>query len=363
MNHKIFAYVFLLVSMLMSYSSYAQEQFTIKGQLKDPRLEGKEVYIAFKKEKFKSIITKGQFTITGTIQEPSFVSLLLNQDSIFEIAIKTGDTTNLILPSQTSLFIERGQIKVQGDNFTNIEVKGTKSNDEFAALKTQIAKTIKQRNLQSETDIQNLRDSLYLTYVEKNPTTIVAVPILMALNKTYFVSNHLDRLDALLPKLASSVQNRYGKIVANKIKTIREFGIGAVAPAFTVTSPEGKAISLADYKGEYVLVEFWAHYCIPCIKELPFLRESYDMFKDKKFNIIQISVDRAKDHEKWLHAVENHTSAWDNGIDQEDPAKAAKTAYGVTGIPANFLVDPQGKIVAIDLKGDNLKNTLKTLLN
>lgn len=112
-----------------------------------------------------------------------------------------------------------------------------------------------------------------------------------------------------------------------------------------------------------MLIDFWAHYCQPCIKEIPHLAEAYQKYKSKKFKIINISVDKEEHYNRWIDVVNKYTSAWDNGIDNFNKAESAFMAYRGSGIPANFLIDPKGKIIAVDLKGDNLKNTLDKLLN
>ncbi|SKB38424.1 Peroxiredoxin [Sphingobacterium nematocida] len=363
MNHKIITYSTLLFSLLISNYSYAQEQFTIKGRLTDPRFEGREIYIHMDQQKIKAIVKKGKFVLTGKVKQPIYTSLSLNQDSLMQIALQTGDTNKIIIPASQMIFVEKGEISFKGRDFTDVVVKGTPSNDGYLDFKKLVDRTIAKRKLQSATAIKNLEDSLSLVFIEKNPSSFVALPMIMSLHTPYFVSNNMEKIEAIYNTLGPNIKQRYHNLLMNKVKEIKSFGIGSLAPNFSIKSVNGANISLSDYQGRYVLVEFWAHYCKPCIKEIPFMKEAYQAYKDKNFNILQISVDRPEHHDKWLRAVEAHTSDWDNAIDNQDLNKAAKTKYKVFGIPANFLIDPQGKIVAIDLKGDNLKNTLKSLLN
>jgi peroxiredoxin len=122
----------------------------------------------------------------------------------------------------------------------------------------------------------------------------------------------------------------------------------------------GKAVKLSDFRGKYVLLDFWASWCVPCRKENPFLLEAFNKYRDKGFVIISISMDHVK--ESWLKAIEQDRLNWVhlselNGLDN----KVARL-YGVQPIPDNFLIDPQGRIVARKLYGNDIEKKLAELI-
>jgi len=356
-------FIFSSVLLCFVVNTYAQEQFTITGEFKDPKFEGSEIFIFLGKEKIKTYVKNGQFSLSGMVNELMYTYLNVNQDSLYERLHEDNDTSRLLLPGNVMFFLENGHIKMDGNNFNDVIISGTKNNDEYHKFKRNVSKQVEARNISSKEDMKNLQDSLSLVYIEQNPASTAIAPLLASLFSTYFISKNIDRLESLSNKITSEIGKRYYAALTSKIQRIKSFGVGSNAPLFTLKSDKGFDLSLSDYKGEYVLVEFWAHYCGPCISQVPYLKDAFHAYKDKGFNIVQISVDNAKDHNKWLKAIQRHTSDWDNVIDVEDFNNSVRHKYKVQGIPSNFLVDPEGKIVEVDLKGDNLINVLSKLLD
>jgi peroxiredoxin len=136
--------------------------------------------------------------------------------------------------------------------------------------------------------------------------------------------------------------------------------IGAMAPELTMNDVNDKPYSLSQLRGKYVLIDFWASWCGPCREENPNVVVAYNQFKDKNFTILGVSLDKNK--QAWVDAIKEDKLTWQQISDLKYWSSAATALYGLEGIPFNVLVDPQGKIIATDLRGNALQNKLAEVL-
>ena len=135
---------------------------------------------------------------------------------------------------------------------------------------------------------------------------------------------------------------------------------GSIAPDFTMNDVNDKPFSLSQLRGQYVLVDFWASWCGPCRDENPNVVAMYNKYKNKNFTVLGVSLDRNK--ASWLEAIAQDKLAWKQISDLKEWSSIAVPLYGIEGIPYNVLVDPQGKIIATDLRGEGLESTLAKIL-
>lgn len=145
-----------------------------------------------------------------------------------------------------------------------------------------------------------------------------------------------------------------------QIDRVNAFAVGGEAPDFTQNMPDGKSLTLSELRGRYVLIDFWASWCGPCRRENPHVVKLYDQYKDKGFTVLGVSLDR--DQERWLKAIEADNLTWYQVSDLKGWSNSVAQLYGVRSIPHTVLLDPEGKIVARNLRGASLDNTLQELL-
>lgn len=171
--------------------------------------------------------------------------------------------------------------------------------------------------------------------------------------------NEVGPLYAVLsPELKSS---RPGRIYSDLVQGLKATTVGQPAPNFTKQTPAGKLVSLADYRGKYVLLAFW-NSCPSCRTENPNLVKAYQAFKSPKFDILGVSLDTEDNRERWLKAIADDHLAWTQVAEFDGLKREVERLYGYPGTPLNLLIDPSGKIVAANLQGADLQATLAQVL-
>jgi len=153
-----------------------------------------------------------------------------------------------------------------------------------------------------------------------------------------------------------------GKELAARIAKVKKTQEGMLAPDFTQLDVNGKPVKLSDFRGKYVLLDFWASWCGPCRRENPNVVKAYNDFKAKGFEVLGVSLDKREDRDKWLQAIQKDGLSWTQVSDLKVWDNEAAKLYDVNAIPMNFLIDPDGKIIAKYLRGEALETTLKKVM-
>lgn len=176
---------------------------------------------------------------------------------------------------------------------------------------------------------------------------------------------HADYDIALMDKMVAIYQAKYPKSeltreLVSKVKATKRIAIGAIAPEFSSKDTSGHAISLKSFRGKYTMVDFWASWCAPCRQESPALVRQYAKYKNKGFTILSVSIDKVRS--RWTSAIKADGFSWTNVSDLAGYSGATPSMYAVTSIPASFLLDKEGRIIAKNLRGKLLEEKLKELL-
>ncbi|MBC8033419.1 MAG: AhpC/TSA family protein [Chitinophagaceae bacterium] len=204
------------------------------------------------------------------------------------------------------------------------------------------------------------KQALQRKYIAQNPDSYFSLTSLKEI-----ASNELDIsvVEPLYNGLSDRLKNSDdGKEFASLMNSQRLTAIGAMAPDFTQNDVNDKPVKLSDFKGKYVLLDFWASWCGPCRNENPNVVKAYNDFKAKNFTVLGVSLDQPGKKDSWLAAIQKDGLTWTHVSDLKFWDNEVAKLYGIRGIPQNYLLDPTGKIVGKNLRGEDLIKKLSEVI-
>jgi len=313
------------LAILIALSSCRTEvnEYVIQGKIEDTN----EGYVYLKRVDDKSFtivdsarIENGNFVFQGSLNSPQAFGLT------------TSSTDN----SPQLFFLENAPMEILlNESEKKLQVQGSESDIFFR----QALQWSKQDGFQID------------TLVAHHPTSPVPAYLLM---KSYSWGYDVDGLKNLRSQIDASLSDSYYILQLNDlIKRKESVQVGKIAPDFTLPDPQGNPVSLSSFRGQYVLVDFWASWCPDCRREVPDVKAAYEQLKDRNFTILGVSLDRNR--EAWVNGIEKLELTWDHVSDLQYWQSDIVNLYAIRWIPSYILVDPEGKIVFTALDSDSFK--------
>ncbi len=336
--------------------------FTIKGNLKGL----KDSTLVFLQNVEGNMIAQdyardGKFSLEGKSDEANFFQLGL---------IGTQETTEIFLANEN--LVVTGDVKnLKGSTFTGgvyqsdykSYVKG------FLPINDKLGKLVAEINAEKQgskkrdsliaifNDSRNKLKSFTDNFLREKAASPVSAFILYQFAKLYDESALEGKYNSLKPSAKKIV---FAKELERMISVANVGKVGSIATDFAQNDTSGKSVSLNSFRGKYVLVDFWASWCRPCRMENPNVLAAYNRYKDKNFTVLGVSLD--KDKASWIKAINDDKLPWTQISDLQQWGNAAAKMYKIESIPSNMLLDPSGKIVGKNLRGEELEAKLKEII-
>lgn len=362
--------LFLSIAWMMC-SCGSKNQFTITGEIV-PATEGNLILYKFVDgqpvAEDTTILSDSKFKFVGEVELPSLY------------LIGKAENANDFI---AQLFVEKGKIDmtIYPDSLQANEVEGSKSQDLFQSYVDEIHKfssksdEIRSRFSQahaSGNDAESeairteyttlIENNLLYTnnFIKENSNSPVGAYVYLM---NFFQQATYEELDSIIGVFDPSIEkSEFVQIIKQKAEKLKMSAVGATAPNFELTDASGKNFKLSDFNGKYVLINFWASWCQPCMADMPDEISLYNIYKDKGLEVIAISLDR--DEESWRTTISEMKMNWTNAWDMKDEQLGGVAdLYEVTTIPHSVLIDKEGKIIARELRGEELQAKISSLLD
>lgn len=370
---------FLLCLSLIPMLAMAQKPFSIKGEIGHLNAPAK-AYIDWMDFTSREDgvtdsvdVIDGKFEFKGELKGigTGRIALSHNGEGKNYAIYAPGDVIYVYFGSENIVFKSK-------DSLANAKFSGSKVYTAYQAYNKAIGGTImeitKQANLafnagtpEQKKDSNFLKsvDSVFrkrvsdrlekqLQFAETHPHDVMG---LVAFSEAFSMAHDFKRNEKIFNAFSKELRETgKGKEINQRIKAVTLTAPGAMAPEFTMNDINGKPLKLTDLRGKYVLLDFWASWCHPCRDENPNVKAQYELYKDKGFTVLSVSLDN--DKQRWVEAIQHDGMPWYHVCDYKAWNGDVTDLYGISAVPTCFLIDPDGKIVGKNLRGEELRTAL-----
>ena len=376
-NYFLFKTLILLLVVSCNSNKISDFEFSVKGKATGV-VDGVRVYLKMSENGQKgrvtdtAIVSNGYFEFKGTIEAP-------------EMRILTIDG----VLGQSALVLESGEItaNIFKDSIQKSEIIGGKNNSIFTKYKEGyqnlvtnmtdlrqeymtnrnnpvIVKELQSKNLILREKMKNFG----LEFLIENPNSDFSLMLLDGVTGQKGFDVDLAKL--VLESMSQDLLNKENnKLIVQNIKqkiTIASksdgLNIGSKVPNFSAPTPTGEMITLDEILGKVTILDFWASWCKPCRLENPNFVKLYDEYHEKGLEIISVSLDRSDQKQRWIDAIEKDRLSWYNVSNLKFWRDPVAQLYNISSIPATFILDDKGKLIASRLRGAELVNKIEALL-
>lgn len=305
-----------------------------------------------------------KFTFFVQEDEQAFYRVnLFDKQYVTFILAGTDDVINITADGSKAT----GDFSVSGSEINDQKDKIDQVEKDFSSKAMAIEQSfLNARETNNQEDMERYRLQYFSDLKVKNDnmkkTIWEATPNLSAIYGLNYLdaNNEFGFMDSVATAFKESGQLLdYAQSIIDRVDNMRKLAIGSPAPEIEMPSPDGEIITLSSLRGKYVLIDFWAAWCRPCRMENPNVKKMYATYADKGFEILGVSLDRTKD--AWVQAIEKDGLPWKHVSDLQYFNSEAARLYEIEAIPATYLIDPQGNILAKGLRGPSLRAKLKEI--